>query len=230
MKAATTGGTKRVDSRKIPINSNEISSSQADDPDEHAQFRVADKRRFAQMDSEAITAGPIEEKPRYPTYVEELMARVAETERRFAERVKQIDQEIARSKARLEAEYERKLALGKQSLVLPFLDVLDNLERALQAGRIGGSKDDLIEGLRMTAALFLAKLQAQGIEPLEVLNQPFDPNLSQAVGVAPVSEPARDGLVVEELARGYRMENSLLRPAQVRVGQYHQEQSDSATS
>ncbi len=210
-----------MDSRKIPITSNGSSASRPGD-DDTAEFRVVDRRPFAGMDTGASASEPAEVKPRYPTYVEELMAKVAETERRFAERVKLVDQETARCKARLEADYERKLVLARQNLVLPFLDVLDNLERALEAASAGGSKEDLLQGLRMTADLFRAKLRSHAIEPLEVLNQPFDPSLSQAVGVIPVTEPGRDGLVVDVVLPGYRMENNLVRPAQVRVAQYRQ--------
>ncbi|MBZ5495328.1 MAG: nucleotide exchange factor GrpE [Acidobacteriia bacterium] len=217
-----------MDSRKIPISANEHSPLPTDLHEEPSQLRVVDKRHFTQADLETPVSGPVEDKPRYPTYVEELMARVAETERRFSERVKLVDQEIARSKARLEAEYERKLALSKQSLLLPFLDVLDNLERALRAASIAGIKDELLEGVKMTAELFCSRLREHGIEPIEVLNQPFDPNLSQAVGVVPVYEQDKDGLVVEEVLRGYRMEKILVRPAQVRVGQYQQDQKTSA--
>ncbi len=212
-----------MDSRKIPITTNGASPSKAGAADDVAEFRVVDKRPFAGMDTGASVDEPVEVKPRYPTYVEELMAKVADTERRFTERVKQVDQETARSKARLDADYERKLALARQSMVLPFLDVLDNLERALEAASVGGSKEDLLQGLRMTADLFRAKLRAHAIEPLEVLNQPFDPSLSQAVGVIPVSEPGKDGLVVDVVLPGYRMEKNLVRPAQVRVAQYQQD-------
>ena len=184
---------------------------------------MVDKRPFAGIDPDSSVDGPAEVKPRYPTYVEELMAKVADTERRFTERVKQVDQETARSKARLEAEYERMLTLARQSMLLPLLDVLDNLERALEAASAGGSKEDLLRGLRMTADLFRAKLRAHDIEPLEVLNQPFDPSLSQAVGVVPVTEPGKDGLVVDVVLPGYRMEKNLVRPAQVRVAQYQQD-------
>ena len=189
-------------------------------PDDVAEFRVVDKRHFLALDAQVPAGEPVEGKPRYPTYVEELMAKVADTERRFTEKVRQVDQETARARVRMEADYERRLALARQDMILPFLDVLDNLERALEAASAGGSKEDLIEGLRMTAGLFRARLRAHAIEPVEVLNQPFDPSLSQAVGVVPVSQPDQDGLVLDVVLPGYRMENNLVRPAQVRVAQY----------
>lgn len=121
-----------MEGRKIPINSSKQTSSQAGNSEEAAEFRVIDKRHFATADDLPAAVGPLEERPRYPSFVEELMARVNETERRFREKVKQVDQETARTRARLEAEYERKLSLSKQDLLLPFLDVLDNLERCFR--------------------------------------------------------------------------------------------------
>jgi molecular chaperone GrpE len=209
-----------LDSRKIPINAGSPASSRSDTPGDTAQFRVVDRRPFAGMEEGALPSGPVEVKPRYPTYVEELMAKVADTESRFAERVKQIDQEIVRSKTRLELEYERRLSLAKQELLLPFLDVLDNLERAIRAAGDGGNSGDLLQGLRLTADLFRARLKSAAVEPIPVVNQPFDPNFSEAIGVVPVSDPLHDGWVVDELLPGYRMGENLLRPARVRVGRY----------
>lgn len=201
-----------MESRKIPLNTDEPQSP------EEPSFRVVDRRHFLDDGTENPVSGAPEGKPRYPSFVEELLSKVTEAERRFAERVKQVDQEIARSKARLEAEYERKMAFSKQDLLLPFLEVLDNLERALKSAP-PDKNDDFVQGLHLTAALFRAKLRALSVERIEVLGQPFDPNLSQAVGVVAVDEPAQDGVVVEELLPGYRMGENLLRPAQVRVGQ-----------
>lgn len=209
-----------MNGRKIPIISSEASADKAKAPEDKAEFRVIDRRPFADLDPDAPVEPPAEIKPRYPTYVEELMAKVADTERRFAERVKLADQEVIRSKSRLQQDFERELSLARQKMLLPFLDVLDNLERALKAASTGGSKEDLIDGLRMTAGLFRSQLKAQTIEPIEVLERPFDPNLSQAIGMVSVEDPARDGLVVDEVLPGYLIAGSLLRPAQVRVGKY----------
>ncbi len=193
--------------------------NQKDGQDSQA-FQVIDKRHFLDLDKLDLSVG-VEEKPRYPTYVEELMARVAETERRFEEKKRQIDQEIARTRSRLEADYARRLELEKQKLLLPFLEVLDNLERALEAANKTGSVEQLRKGVELTADAFRFKLLELGVEPMPLLGKPFDPNLSQAVGTVEVAEDERDGVVVEEVLRGYKMGDQLLRPAQVRVGKKH---------
>jgi len=180
-------------------------------------FRVVDRRHFANLGE--LPAGPApEEKPRYPTFVEELMARVAETQRRFEEKKKAMDEELRRSRERMEADFRRRLELERQELLLPFLEVLDNLDRALAAGRTGNSLSGFLQGIELVRAQFEAALRARGVEAFPVLHLPYDPNTSQAVGVAPTSDPQLDGMVVEEVLRGFRMGDRLMRPAQVRVG------------
>lgn len=182
------------------------------------EFQVLDKRKFLDLDNMDTT--PVEEKQRYPTFVEELMARTAETERKFEEKKKQIDEEIVRTKTRLESDFQRRLDLDKEKIVLPFLEVMDNLLRAIEAASQGGSAEHLLEGVQMTADLFRSKLQAIGVEPIETLEQSFDPNSAQAIDRIRVTDKSLDGIVVEEVQTGYSMNGHLLRPAQVRVGHY----------
>jgi len=185
---------------------------------ETPEFQVVDKRHFIDLDS--LDKKPVEEGKRYPTFVEELMARTAEMEKKFEEKKKQIDEEIVRTKARLEADYERRLDLDMQKIVLPFLEVMDNLQRAISAASQTGSMEHLLEGVQMTADIFQSKLQELGIEAIESLDLPFDPNSAQAIGRVAVEDRNRDGIVVEELQPGYSMKGQLLRPAQVRVGHH----------
>jgi len=186
---------------------------------ESTDFQVIDKRQFVNLDQIDTSALP-EEKPRYPSYVEELMSRMAETERKFQEKKQQIDEEINRTKSRLEADFDRRLELEKQKIILPFLEILDNLQRAMDAAAQAGSIEHLLEGVQMTANLFRSKLQSLGVEVVPALGLPFDPNLEQAVGTVKVEDTTRDGVVLEEVQPGYCMNGHLLRPAHVRVGRH----------
>ncbi len=184
---------------------------------EPKEFQVIDRRHFLNL--EDIGKGPaVEEKPRYPSFVEELMGRMAETERQFEEKKILFESELTRTKARLEADYARRIELEKQKMLLPILDVLDNLERALAAASGANGEAGLRQGVEMTVSLFRSKLQTLGVEAIEVLQKPFDPNTGMAVGVVPVSDPVQDGVVQEEVLRGYRIGKQILRPAQVLVG------------
>jgi molecular chaperone GrpE len=192
-------------------------------------FNVIDRRLFT--DLEHLDLDAIEpEKPRFPTYVEELQARMQETERRFEEKKRQMQDEIAKIRTRLEADLERRVEAERQRFVEPFLDILDNLERALAVADAGGGADGLHEGVHLTASLFRQRLAVHGIEPLTVLDQPFDPNVSEAIGVVEVDDPDKDGVVLDELRRGYRSGDRVLRPARVRVGHHRPSPGEPAAS
>jgi molecular chaperone GrpE len=94
-----------------------------------------------------------------------------------------------------------------------FLPVLDNLERALSAG---GSADDVRVGVEMILRQMRDLLRQRGVAPVEALGEPFDPTLHEAV--ARDEDPDVDvPTVIEEMQRGYRMHDRLLRPALVKV-------------
>jgi molecular chaperone GrpE len=202
---------------KIPINA-EKPKPEAQET-ESSELRVVDKRRFTET-GQATANSQFSEKPRYPSFVEEQLAKLEQKKQQF-------EQENLKTRARLDADFDRKLAIEKRNLALPLLEVLDNLERAIEAAQKAGNTGTLLEGVEMTANLFRSKLQMIGVEPLAILDQPFDPNLSQAVGVIEVTDEARDGIVEEQLVPGYRMGDQLLRPAQVRVGKFNPSKSAS---
>jgi len=197
----------------------EVKKTGSDDPQ---PFQVIDRRPFANLEDLPLQA-PLEEKPRYPTYVEELQARVSETQRRFEEMKSQMRHEVERTRARLHADFERRVQLEKRNTILPLLEVLDNLERALAAAGSARNPEALQQGIEMTVGLFRSKLRSLGVESIEVLNRPFDPHEGQATATVQVTSPDLDGIVVDEVARGYRMGDQMLRPAEVRVGSYRAE-------
>jgi molecular chaperone GrpE len=197
----------------------ETAADKSEKAEQAQQFRVVDRRPFAnlgEMPVETVEQG----KPRYPSFVEELMAKLKTVEDRFEEKKKQIDEEIARTKSRLETDYGRRFEKERHQIVLPFLEVLDNLERAILVSEQERETGHLHDGVCMTANLFRAHLKNLGVESIAVLDQPFDPNIGQAVGMVSVEEASKDGIVIEEVLRGYTMGNQLLRAAMVRVGQH----------
>lgn len=103
---------------------------------------------------------------------------------------------------------------GKRDIILRLLDLADNFDRAfLHAGDAPAS---LVEGLQSIRRNLLGVLEAQGVTPFESLGEPFNPERHEAIGVVD-SDVYQPGYVAEELQRGYRWGDSLLRPARVRV-------------
>ena len=97
------------------------------------------------------------------------------------------------------------------------MPALDNLERADEASASGASSEDIAEGVRRTAAGFQSALAAAGVEPIESIGRPFDPEVHEAVETAE-ADPEDEGKVLAEYSRGYKMGERLLRPARVKVG------------
>lgn len=103
-------------------------------------------------------------------------------------------------------------------LLTDFLPVLDDVERALTAAQ--ASEEPAItshrQGLELIQKQFLDLLKRRQVAPIEALGSDFDPNVHQAVGQE-VSDAHREGEVIEDLRRGYRLGERLLRPSMVRV-------------
>ncbi len=134
--------------------------------------------------------------------------------------MKQIDKENEAYRARLKKELERQLDQEKLELFRNFLEIIDNFERALKAADETSTPEDLKEGVKLNLDLLLSKLKSIGIEPMEILHQPFNPHEAEAVGTVPVDDPELDHHVTEVIQGGFRWGDQILRPAQVRIGQY----------
>ena len=114
----------------------------------------------------------------------------------------------------------RDLATERRYAQLPLaedlLGAIDNLERAIAAAEQAGDKGPLAKGVSLVLTQLLDVLRRHGVSRIEVLGQPFDPNLHQAVMQQPSADhPANT--VLQVLASGYMMHERVLRPATVIV-------------
>lgn len=94
------------------------------------------------------------------------------------------------------------------------LPVVDSFDRALAAPATTAA--DFRAGLELINRQFHDSLAKLGVQPIKAQGEAFDPNLHQAVQMVDTSE-AEDNHVLEELQRGYKIKDRLLRPAMVRV-------------
>lgn len=130
---------------------------------------------------------------------------------------------------RLQAEYDnyRKrtqrekaadLTYKSQKLATELLPVIDNFERALQTSSDDEAVKSFFEGMEMIYRNLLTVLEAEGIEVIPAVGEVFDPTMHQAV--MQVQDDQYDSnIVVEELQKGYRLKDRVLRPAMVKVNQ-----------
>lgn len=102
---------------------------------------------------------------------------------------------------------------GARAFIKTLLPVMDNLERALQENREG---DPLYTGVQLVARMLMDTLAARGISVISRVGEPFDPNLEDAVAQAEPEDGA-PGTVSEVILKGYKMGDTVLRHAMVRV-------------
>lgn len=133
----------------------------------------------------------------------------------FAEGFDRYKREHDAVRTRLERDLETRVRESLGRTFSGVLDALDNLERAL-----GHAEDNpLAEGVRLVHKQVLDILTAEGLERIDTLDRPFDPQVAEAVSVVPVEDASLANTVLEELRPGYRFRGKVLRAAQVRVGQ-----------
>jgi molecular chaperone GrpE len=119
-------------------------------------------------------------------------------------------------KKRLQRDIDSIVTSQRRMLLERFLPVIDNLERALQAG--GG--DGLRGGIEQTLKGFEALLAGEGVKPIDVKGKPFDPRVAEAIGTTAATNGADDDTVVEVAQKGYSLGDDLLRPAKVIVAKH----------
>ncbi|MFC2020891.1 nucleotide exchange factor GrpE [Chloroflexota bacterium] len=117
-------------------------------------------------------------------------------------------------KRRNEQEKEELSKFAKSVLMLSFLAVIDDLERALTSIPPELAEDSWVNGIKLIGNKLRTSLESQGIYPIEALGESFDPNLHEAMR----QDKGKEGIIVEELQRGYRLDDRVIRPSRVVVG------------
>jgi molecular chaperone GrpE len=117
---------------------------------------------------------------------------------------------------RVERERASAARSGKREMILSLLGVLDDFDRAL--AHVGNAPAALSDGLRALHRKLLGLLEAQGVTPFKSLGEPFNPELHEALGSVR-AEDQKPGTVAEEMQRGYRWGDDVLRHARVRVAE-----------
>lgn len=151
------------------------------------------------------------------------------------ERIEKLTDALARTKAD-SANVQRRAAIERvetrtyanADLMKSLLGVLDDFDRARAAASATGDVVAIVDGVRLVHENLLRALVAHGLNPIDALHQPFDPSVHEALVQQP-SDEHPPGTVIEQVARGYRLHDRLLRPAQVVVAKAVAEDATEAT-
>lgn len=122
----------------------------------------------------------------------------------------------SRKRAEADVERERKYALEK--FVKALIPVVDSLDMALEAGKSKSenAQDAMVQGVEATLRLFLKELSTFGVERIDPVGEPFDPNVHQAISMIP-SKDVKPNCIVSVMQKGFILNGRVVRPAMVMV-------------
>jgi molecular chaperone GrpE len=132
-------------------------------------------------------------------------------------RLQRVSADYANYQKRAQRELTQAREFANESLIKALLVVLDDVDRALQAGRTNHAPDDpLLAGMQLVRDKALQVLGGFGLVPVEAEGQPFDPEIHQAV-VRQETDKFPPHTVLLQLQRGYQLKGRTIRPASVAV-------------
>ena len=120
--------------------------------------------------------------------------------------------EMENLRKRTQRDKEELAKFANENILREILPVIDNLERAVDHAEQAETNDGLFEGVQMTLTQFSQLLTKFGVEPVDAIGQPFDPAYHQAMGQLESDEHPVN-TVVQQMQKGYQLNNRLLRPA-----------------
>jgi molecular chaperone GrpE len=156
---------------------------------------------------------------------EDTASEVVEEDSRYAELVKLAEEKEQRL-LRVQADFDNfrrrtlkeKEELGQYAsmkLIDQLLPVVDNFERAVAAS-VNGDFESLAKGVDMIFRQLESTLEQEGLKAMDVVGEPFNPEFHQAIMTVD-SDEHEEGIIVEEVQKGYILKEKVLRPAMVKV-------------
>ena len=147
---------------------------------------------------------------------EEAVERLTKLSEEYLDGWQRARADFANYKKRIEREQRDAYRRAARDILTRYLGIVDDLERAMKDRPTEGEQAGWADGVELIYRKFRSVLEAEGVETIEALGQPFDPNLHDAISHEE-SDEQQAGYVIEVLQQGYRMGDQVLRPALVRV-------------
>lgn len=162
--------------------------------------------------SNDMSAGENEAGPQQE--IEKLKAEVQEFKEKYLRQVAEFDNSRKRNaRERLEL-----IQTAGKDVIVSLLDVLDDCERAQQQVEKTLESSPATEGIKLVFNKLRNTLYARGLKPMESIGQDFNPDLHEAVTEVPVPSEEMKGKVVDEVQKGYYLNDKIIRFAKVVVG------------
>jgi molecular chaperone GrpE len=137
----------------------------------------------------------------------------------YYDQLLRLQAEFINFRKRAEREKTDAIRYGRDTMVERMISLLDVMDQALHHAEKSTDTASLKQGFNMVVSEFHRLLKAEGLETLPSVGSPFDPHVHEAVEKVSTEKDEENGIVLEELQKGYKLNGKLFRPARVKVGE-----------
>ncbi len=187
------------------------------------KVKVMDKRHWVNPEALEKDANEEIDLKRHPHLVAQLEKQMMENDAKLKEYIAAYKQKMAENdefRARLQKDVEKRVDTATAGFFRETLPLMDQLDMALAAAEKTHDAATLITGLKMIQSGFVRTFSDFGLTEIECEGKPFNPAEAEAVQMMPVNDLKKDNIVIEVAQPGFRMKETLIRPAKVIVGKY----------
>ena len=121
------------------------------------------------------------------------------------------------TKKRLERDKQEAIKFANEKLLIEILSIVDNFDRAMTSLSEGHDPEKVKKGLQIAQEELHQVLERHGVQVVKTLGEAFDPKVHEAVAVVPALGDVKEGVIVDEIQRGYLLNGRLIRPSRVRI-------------
>ena len=132
------------------------------------------------------------------------------------DRCLRLNAEFENLRKRTQKEKEEFIKYANEKLIIELIDIMESLERGLENAKGSNNKDKLIQGMELIYKQLKNILEKNGLVPIKALGEKFDPYKHEAMMQTPSQDDEED-MILEEFARGYMLNNKVIRYSKVRV-------------
>lgn len=134
----------------------------------------------------------------------------------YLNQLKYLQADFDNYRKRMVREFREISQRSNEKLIASVLNVVDDLERAIETSRKIDSTGALLEGVEMVYKNLYAILEREGLTRIEAVGKPFDPNMHEILAKVP-TENHEDGIVIEEARKGFMFKGKVMRPSVVMI-------------
>ena len=146
--------------------------------------------------------------------LEKLKAELEEQKDKYLRLYAEFDN-FKRRSAKERVEYTQ---MAGKDVITSLLQVLDDCDRAEKQIKNTDDITSIKEGVQLVFSKLRSSLQSRGLKPMESIGQPFNPDLHEAITEIPAPTPKLQGVVLDEIEKGYYLNDKIIRFAKVVVG------------